>query len=52
MAAQIRGWVDLRSLESLFKIVVDSGNGPNMRAMLGEIIEMIHTVEQGQSSRK
>ena len=51
LAAQMRGWIDLRGIEPLLKIVVESGNAGPLKAMLGEIIELLDRVEKGQTVR-
>ena len=49
MAAQMRGWIDLRGLGPLLKVVVDSGNADRMREVLGEIITLLNNVEKGHT---
>jgi len=51
MTAQARGWIDLRSLEPLLKTIVDTGHAANTRRMLGEILELLERVENGQAVR-
>lgn len=51
MAAQMRGFIDLRGLGPLLQIIVDSGNAAAVRGLLGEISELLERVEQGQSIR-
>lgn len=51
LAAQMRGWIDIRGLEPLLKIIVDSGNSDQVKGLLAEIIEMLDRVERGQSVR-
>jgi hypothetical protein len=46
LGAQARGWVDLRGIEPLLKIIVDSGNALQMRRVLGEILQMLERAEQ------
>jgi hypothetical protein len=45
MIAQSRGLFDVRGLEPLLRIVVDSGNAPNIRALLGEVLQTLERVE-------
>lgn len=47
MAAQMRGWIDLRGLGPLLKVIVDDGNGPAMRGVLAELSELIERIEKG-----
>jgi hypothetical protein len=49
LRAQARGWIDLRGIEPLLKIIVESGNAPHMRRVLGEILQMLERAEQGGS---
>ena len=45
LSAQARGWIDVRGMEPLIRIIVDSGNAPRTRALLGEILQMLERVE-------
>jgi phosphomannomutase len=46
LAAQMRGWIDLRGLEPLLRIVVESGNAAAARALLGELAELLDRLER------
>jgi hypothetical protein len=46
LGAQARGWVDLRGIEPLLKIIVESGNAPQTRRLLGEILQLLERAEQ------
>lgn len=48
MVAKVRGWIDIRSLEPLLRIVVDSGNGERTRQSLAEIIVLLEDIEKAQ----
>lgn len=52
MAAQMRGWIDLRGLEPLLKIVVESGNASHVKALLGELTELLDAIEKGQTTSR
>jgi hypothetical protein len=46
MAAQARGWIDVRSLEPLLRTAVDRGYGPNVRQILGEVMQLLEQIER------
>ena len=46
LSAQMRGWIDLKGIEPLLKVVVDSGNASHVRRLLGELLEMLEQVER------
>ncbi len=43
--AQSRGMIDVRMIEPFLRIVVDSGNAHRMRSLLGEVLQMLETIE-------
>lgn len=46
MNAQARGWIDVKALEPLLRMVVARGYGSNVRQMLGEVLQMLEQIEQ------
>jgi hypothetical protein len=47
MAAQARGWIDVKSLEPLLRTAVDRGYGDNVRRILSEVGDLLHQIETG-----
>jgi len=43
--AQARGWIEVRSLESLLKTIVDTGHASSVRQLLGEVLTLLERVE-------
>ena len=50
-AAQMRGWIDIRSIDPLLQIVIESGNADKMRGLLHEIIERLDLIEKRELVR-
>jgi hypothetical protein len=49
LAAQARGWIGLQGIEPMLKAIVDSGNGPDVRVLLGDVIRMLARIEADAS---
>ena len=45
MTAQARGWIDMQALEPLLRTIVDRGYAPNVRQMLGEVLQLLERIE-------
>ena len=43
--AQMRGWIDVRSLAPILRLAVEKGYAPQLRSMLGQIDQMIEDIE-------
>jgi hypothetical protein len=49
MNAQARGWIDVKALEPLLRMIVVRGYAPNVRQMLGEILQTLEQIERDPS---
>jgi hypothetical protein len=49
MNAQARGWIDVRALEPLLRMVVARGYSSNVRQILGELQQMLEQIEKNPS---
>jgi hypothetical protein len=47
MAAQSRGWIDVKALEPLLRTAVDRGYANNVRRILNEVAQLLEQIESG-----